>query len=133
METSVGRAWRLAAALSIIVVVPVTAGCSRYFGCAPGPPSDITVSDLAGVYTSSDGGKFELREDGHYDASNVPPDLVDRSAEGTWTLDVASKTSEDLRLGDTQLWISGDRAEPWLYRFEGDPDSCDLVEFRRNR
>ncbi|SIR73449.1 hypothetical protein SAMN05444858_11620 [Micromonospora avicenniae] len=34
-------------------------------------------------------------------------------------------------LGDLQVWISGDREERWLYRFEGDLDSCDLIEFHR--
>ncbi|KKJ97523.1 hypothetical protein [Micromonospora sp. HK10] len=126
------RAPRLAAALAIGLLVPTpVAGCSRIFGCAPRPPDDITVSDLAGVYTSAAGGRIELSEDGHYRASKLSPTATDQSAEGSWTLDLASESTEDLRLDDVQLWISGDREEPWLYRFDGDPDRCDLIEFHR--
>jgi hypothetical protein len=123
-----GRVPRFASALAFsLLVLMAPAGCSRYFGCAPQPPEDITESDLAGVYTSLDGGRVELSEDGHYSASNLPG----ANEEGTWTLDLDSKSTEDLRLEDLQLWISGNREEPWLYRFEGDPDSCDLIKFHR--
>ncbi|MEE6262575.1 hypothetical protein [Plantactinospora sonchi] len=107
-------------------------GCARYFGCAPQAPEDITVSDLAGVYTGPEGGRIELGEDGRYSTSNLSGN-TGGSGEGTWTLDVDSKTTEDLMLGDLQMWISGDREEPWLYRFDGDPDRCDLVKFHRAR
>ncbi|GIF63890.1 hypothetical protein Ais01nite_19250 [Asanoa ishikariensis] len=122
----------LAAALVGILLVPATAGCSRLFGCAPSPPEDITVSDLAGAYAGDDGASIELREDGQFSANDVPG-LKGGPNEGTWSLDLASKTSEDMRLGEVQMWISGDRDEPWLYRFDGDPDNCDLVEFHRDR
>ncbi|MFC4017215.1 hypothetical protein ACFOW4_04550 [Micromonospora sp. GCM10011542] len=91
------------------------------------------MSNLAGVYTSSEGESIELTENGHYSASNLSPKATGQSEEGTWTLDLDSETTEDLRLDDRQVWISGDREEPWLYRFEGDPDRCDLIEFHRNR
>ncbi|MER7443743.1 hypothetical protein [Micromonospora avicenniae] len=126
-----GRARRFAAALAFSMLVPTTvAGCSRLFGCVPEPPDDITVADLAGVYTGHEGGRIELGEDGRYSANNLPGG-TGRSEEGTWTLDLESESTEDLMLGDLQVWISGDREEPWLYRFEGDPDSCDLIEFHR--
>ncbi|WP_089009638.1 hypothetical protein [Micromonospora viridifaciens] len=125
-----GRVPRFAAALALSLLVPIApAGCSRFLGCAPRPPEDITESDLAGVYTSLEGGRIELGEDGRYSASNLPG----AREEGTWTLDLDSKSTEDLRLEDLQLWISGNREEPWLYRFEGDPDRCDLIEFHRAR
>jgi hypothetical protein len=128
-----GRARRFAAALAFSLLVPVTAtGCVRYFGCVPQAPEDITASELAGIYTSPEGGRIELGEDGRYSASDLPGD-TGRSKEGTWTLDLDSETTEDLRLGDLQVWISGDREEPWLYRFDGDPDSCDLIKFQRTR
>ncbi|MEV6367073.1 hypothetical protein AB0L86_09300 [Micromonospora musae] len=98
----------------------------------PEPPDDITVSDLAGVYTSAEGGRIKLEEDGRYRADNLLWER-DRSAEGTWTLDLDSEGTEDMMLDDLQVWISGDREEPWLYRFEGDPDNCHLIEFRRTR
>ncbi|MGV9215675.1 hypothetical protein ACTFTM_27790 [Micromonospora sp. RB23] len=127
------RALRLSAALAIGLLVPMpVAGCSRFFPCAPRPPEDISMTDLAGVYTSSAGGRIELTGDGHYTASDLSPETTGRSEEGTWTLDLDSATTEDLRLDDQQMWLSGDRGEPWLYRFEGDPDGCDLVEFRRD-
>ncbi len=129
-----GRAPRLAAALAISLLVPMpVVGCSRLFGCVPRPPEDITMSDLAGDYTSPEGGRIELTENGHYRASNLSQKVTGESKEGTWTLDLASATTEDLMLDDLQVWISGDREEPWLYRFEGDPDKCDLIEFHRNR
>ncbi|MEV4539952.1 hypothetical protein AB0J82_39895 [Asanoa sp. NPDC049518] len=106
------------------------AGCFRGFGCVPGAPDDITVSDLAGVYTGDHGARIELAKDGRYSASDLP-ERSGYAGEGTWTLDVDSETTEDMRLGDLQLWISGDRDAPWLYTFDGDPDNCDLVEFRR--
>ncbi|MEU6206526.1 hypothetical protein ABZ814_23425 [Micromonospora musae] len=96
----------------------------------PEPPDDVTVSDLAGVYTGSEGGRIELGEDGRYSADNLSGDRG-RSAEGTWTLDLDSEGTEDMMLDDLQVWISGDREEPWLYRFEGDPDNCHLIEFHR--
>jgi hypothetical protein len=115
------------------MLVPMTAaGCARYFGCVPQPPDDITVSDLAGVYTSPEGGRIELGEDGRYSASSLPGG-TGRSGEGMWTLDLDSESTEDLMLGDLQVWISGDREKPWLYRFEGDLDNCDLIEFHRTR
>lgn len=133
MEPLMGRAQRFAVALTFSLLVPTTAtGCVRYFGCVPQAPEDITVSDLAGTYTSAEGGEIELGEDGRYSASNLPGD-DGRSTEGTWTLDLGSKTTEDLMLGDLQVWISGDREEPWLYRFDGDPDNCDLIKFHRPR
>ncbi|MEV0431202.1 hypothetical protein [Micromonospora sp. NPDC050495] len=128
------RAPRLAVALAIGLLVPApVAGCSRIFGCAPRPPDDITVSDLAGVYTGAAGGRIELTEDGHYRASKLSPAANGQPEEGTWTLDLASESTEDMMLGDIQLWISGDREEPWLYRFDGDPDRCHLIEFHRKR
>ncbi|WP_433282647.1 hypothetical protein [Micromonospora sp. CA-244673] len=125
-----GRVPRIAAALAFSLLVPMTtAGCSRFFGCAPQPAEDITESDLAGVYTSPEGGRIELGEDGRYSTSNLPG----ASEEGTWSLDLDSGSTEDLRLEDLQLWISGSRGKPWLYRFDGDPDNCDLIEFHRAR
>jgi hypothetical protein len=125
-----GNARRFAAALAISLLVAMApAGCSRIFECAPRPPADITESDLAGVYTGVDGGRIELGKDGRYRASNLPA----AGEAGTWTLDLDSAGTEDLMLEDFQLWISGDRAEPWLYRFDGDPDDCDLIKFHRAR
>jgi hypothetical protein len=95
----------------------------------PRPPDDITESDLAGVYTSVEGGRIELADDGSFSASIHPGD----NEVGLWTLDLDSASSEDLMLEDLQLWISGSREEPWLYRFKGDPDRCKLIEFRRDR
>ncbi|SNT60732.1 hypothetical protein SAMN05421812_112176 [Asanoa hainanensis] len=119
----------LAAAVALALLVPTSAaGCSRLFGCAPAAPDDITVSDLAGAYTSSQGGRIELRADGTYRASDLPT-LADGSADGEWTLDLDSETTEDMRLDDLQMWISGDREKPWLYQFDGDPDNCRLIEF----
>ena len=122
---------RLAAVLTAIVLLPTAAGCSRVFGCAPSPPDDITVSDLAGVYTGAEGARIDLQADGHFSARNVPG-FAGGSHEGTWTLDLASETTEDMRLDDVQLWISGERDEPWLFQFDGDPDNCELVTFQRD-
>ncbi|MGC4768008.1 hypothetical protein ACLQ25_03360 [Micromonospora sp. DT44] len=129
-----GRGLRLTAALAISLLVPMpVAGCSRYFPCAPRPSEDISMADLEGVYTGSGGGRIELTGDGHYTASNLSPEVPGEAEEGMWTLDLDSPTTEDVRLGDHQMWISGDGGESWLYRFEGDPDSCDLIEFHRER
>jgi hypothetical protein len=122
-----GRTARFAALAFSLLVPMAPAGCSRIVGCAPRPPADITESDLAGVYTGVDGERIELGKDGRYRASNLPG----ASEEGTWALDLDSASTEDLMLEDFQLWISGNRAEPWLYRFDGDPDNCDLIRFQR--
>ena len=124
-----GRVREVAAALALCLLLPGGAvGCSRVFGCVPAAPEDITVSDLAGVYAGARGARIELRDDGHYRVSGLGND-----GEGTWALAVDSASSEDLLLDDLQLWISGDRADPWLYRFNGDPDRCKLIEFHRAR
>lgn len=114
-------------------------------GCGTERPANITATDLAGSYVTEDGGRLDLLPNGWFNASrlNVSDGFESRpplSGRGTWALQPATSDFGDITLsheysqpggyGD-YLDISGSRADPWLYWYVGDHDSCDLYRFHR--
>ncbi|MGC9665085.1 hypothetical protein ACNTMW_00850 [Planosporangium sp. 12N6] len=125
----------------------VVLGPVNYFGCGTERPAGITAADLAGSYVTDDGGRLELHPDGRLTASGLnnsddgearPP----LSGDGTWSLQPSDNHFGDVQVSFTDppgynggygafLDISGSRDDPWLYRYVGDPDTCDLYRFNR--
>ena len=141
----------------ILVGIPVAVGpacVSKWslispivYDCVDVRPHGLTTADLAGDYSTVDGGQLELRQDGTFTASGLevtgpylsyaagqPPLL---SGSGRLTL----RPENTERAGDIELrfnngpirglGVAGTRQVPWLYWYVGDSDNCRLYLFTR--
>ncbi|WP_433223178.1 hypothetical protein ACQP00_25455 [Dactylosporangium sp. CS-047395] len=120
-------------------------GPVNYFGCGAGRPDRIAEADLIGTYVTQDGARLELRAGDALVATALSTDFMDGfmdlSGPGEWHLQPETGSQGDIRLSLTSdgrpgsfsasLYISGTAREPWLYWYDGDPDSCELYRFDR--
>ncbi|WP_433065053.1 hypothetical protein [Dactylosporangium sp. CS-033363] len=120
-------------------------GPVNYFGCGADRPDHIAEADLIGTYVTPDGARLELQAGDALVATALSTDFmdgpVDLSGPGEWHLqpetgsqgDITLSLTSDGRPGffGTSLYISGTAQEPWLYWYDGDPDSCELYRFDR--
>ncbi|MGW0859272.1 hypothetical protein [Streptomyces sp. NPDC002690] len=133
-------------------------GCGRYSPC-PGAgqrPEGLSTKDLVGTYQSAVG-RLTLSSDGTFTTLGWPTSLEDatgepqsRTGSGTWELTPGDGLDWPVDFtfhkisgywdsavsggyyGDG-LHVSGSRENPHLYEYVGDPDSCELDTFTRNR
>ena len=150
------RRLRLPAAILVAIAVMGCAG-GNIFGANPGEggcgarPDGLIAGDIVGSWRGENGVTFTLRADGTFELTSPAPSpsgspgpvkssRPDRSS-GRWEL-LATTDHRDLNLNversdarnhpdQWQLFVTGTRTEPWLYTFEGDPDSCSLLRYDR--
>ncbi|KAA0935372.1 hypothetical protein [Streptomyces apricus] len=133
----------------MVVLASTVTGCfARYEACAGegGRPGDLAAADLFGTYRNPSGSSVTLRADGSFATVAWPADLdeatgpVDRRrGGGRWELGDGGRDDFDVRLAFDEINdyevgvpgtygsgfdISGDRADPRLYAWVGDPDDC---------
>lgn len=138
---------------AIVVPLAICAGLwvllapVNYFGCGTERPAGITARDLVGSYVSDDGARLELDAEGTFTASNMDISRPHQartplSGSGTWVLEPESDLVHDIQMSlDSEsehgyqyipdLYISGSRADPWLYWYITDPDTCRLYRLDR--
>ncbi|MFD8720056.1 hypothetical protein ACFV2H_19090 [Streptomyces sp. NPDC059629] len=138
----------------MVVLASTVTGCFARYEACPGEgrrPAGLKAGDLVGSYRNTWGGSVTLRGDGTFTTVAWPADLegvtgtVDRRrGSGRWALNEAGSDDYDLslsfsRINDYELGsggygsgfdISGNRADPRLYDWVGDPDDCtNMVTF----
>ncbi|MEU0227124.1 hypothetical protein ABZ177_22570 [Streptomyces sp. NPDC006284] len=132
----------------MVVLAPTITGCFARYGACPGEdgrPDDLASGDLVGTYRNPSGSSVTLRGDGSFTTVAWPADLDDatgpldrRRGSGRWVLTDGARNDFDVSLsfheindyeGDpgsygSGLDISGNREDPRLFAWIGDPDDC---------
>jgi len=127
----------------LIAVAGTTTGCG--LGEDPSScrgagqrPEGLVDQDLVGTYRGTGGTALTLKGDGSFTATGLPTDpdtgteIAVGSNAGNWKLSPADGNDWPVALDfakisyGTGFFVSGDRQDPHLYDFIGDPDMCDV-------
>ncbi|MFG2174723.1 hypothetical protein ACGFMO_25750 [Streptomyces niveus] len=140
------------ACAAAVIAATVVGGCAVGSECRAGGerPRDLTGNDLIGTYRHSDL-SIVLSGDGKFTTQGWPTDVDGpprKVGSGTWELTAEGDSGFPVSLSfheiggfwdsDTKggyygagLYVEGDREDPRLYEFLGDPDACDVQTFSR--